>query len=81
MVISEHTQKNIDTYLADETVNTIIATSDGAIYINNDVNTMRSYCESKKLEMQVLKETHTVANKTESTDEDLEDFKPKKNKK
>jgi hypothetical protein len=42
---------------------------------------MRSYCESKKLEMQVLKETYTVANKTESTDEDLEDFKPKKNKK
>lgn len=81
MVISEHTQKNIDTYLADETVNTIIATSDGAIYINNDVNTMRSYCESNKLEMQVLKETYTVANKPESTDEDLEDFKPKKNNK
>lgn len=81
MVISEHTQKNIDNYLADETVNTVIATSDGAIYVNNDVNAMREYCEAKKLEMQVFKETYTVANKAESTDEDLEDIKPKKNKK
>jgi len=50
-------------YLSDEKSKTVCVTSDGGVYVNNDVDSMRKHAENNRLSIFVLKDDETKKEK------------------
>lgn len=65
-------------YINDESVKTLVVTSDNGVYVNNDVEAMQKHCDENRLTMIVLKDDSELAH--ESSEDEIGDEQPDKPK-